>query len=460
MVDNKVPGGWCAGLRWGAPGLVDTNLCSVSNAPPFLFPLFPETRRKVAGMNPSTASGPPGSSSPPAAGLAPARLTSIDAYRGFVMLLMMGEVLSFRRVAQALPDSGVWKFLNWHQSHVNWVGASLHDLIQPSFSFLVGVALPFSIASRAARGQGRPAMALHAFGRALLLILLGVFLRSTSRGMTYWTFEDTLSQIGLGYGFLFVLGMRPARDHWIALGAILAGYWAAFALWPLPGADFDYAGVGVTKEWLAANGLTGFAAHWQKNSNLAWAFDTWFMNLFPREKPFLFNAGGYSTLSFIPTLGTMILGLIAGSVLRSGRPAAGKIRWLAGAGLIALAVGATLGWLGVSPIVKRIWTPGWTIFSGGWCFLLLAGFYGLIDLLGRRRWAVPLVVVGANSIAAYLIAHLFESFIAKNLVTHLGPRVFQFLGAAYQPFVHGAAALFVMWLLLYWMYRRKIFLRI
>ena len=69
-------------------------------------------------------------------------------------------------------------------------------------------------------------------------------------------------------------------------------------------------------------------------------------------------------------------------------------------------------------------------------------------------------MVGANSIAAYLIAHLFESFIAKNLVTHLGPRVFQFLGAAYQPFVHGAAALFVMWLLLYWMYRRKIFLRI
>lgn len=106
-------------------------------------------------MNPSTASGPPGSSSPPAAGLAPApaRLTSIDAYRGFVMLLMMGEVLSFRRVAQALPDSGFWKFLNWHQSHVNWVGASLHDLIQPSFSFLVGVALPFSIASRAAWGR-------------------------------------------------------------------------------------------------------------------------------------------------------------------------------------------------------------------------------------------------------------------------------------------------------------------
>ena len=86
------------------------------------------------------------------------RLASIDAYRGFVMFLMMAEVLRLSRVARAVPESGFWKFLGWHQSHVEWVGCSLHDLIQPSFSFLVGVALPFSIASRAARGQSRSAI--------------------------------------------------------------------------------------------------------------------------------------------------------------------------------------------------------------------------------------------------------------------------------------------------------------
>src|SRR6266542_1555686 len=127
------------------------------------------------------------------------RLASLDAYRGFVMLLMMAEVLRFCEVANARPDSAFWRFLCHHQSHSQWVGCSLHDLIQPSFSFLVGVALPYSIASRLARGQSRLTMAGHALWRALLLILLGVFLRSVGRAHTNWTFEDTLTQIGLGY---------------------------------------------------------------------------------------------------------------------------------------------------------------------------------------------------------------------------------------------------------------------
>src|SRR5688500_3200089 len=109
------------------------------------------------------------------------RLTSIDAYRGLVMFLMMAEALHLARVAAAMPQSAVWKFLAWHQTHVEWVGCTLHDLIQPSFSFLVGVALPFSIASRAARGQSQAAMTWHAVWRALLLVLLGVFLRSSGQ---------------------------------------------------------------------------------------------------------------------------------------------------------------------------------------------------------------------------------------------------------------------------------------
>ena len=101
-----------------------------------------------------------------------ARLTSLDAYRGLVMLLMMAEALNLRQVAQNRPDSAFWKFLAQHQSHAQWVGCSLHDLILPSFSFLVGVALPFSLTSRAARGQSRAEMALHATWRALVLWLL------------------------------------------------------------------------------------------------------------------------------------------------------------------------------------------------------------------------------------------------------------------------------------------------
>ena len=386
------------------------------------------------------------------------RLTSVDAYRGFVMFLMMAEVLRCCRVASAVPESEFWKFLCHNQSHAEWIGCSLHDLIQPSFSFLVGVALPFSIASRAARGQSRARMTWHAAWRALVLVLLGVFLRSVGKSQTNWTFEDTLSQIGLGYVFLFLLGFRPTRDQWIALGLILVGYWAAFALYPLPGAEFDYARVGVPRDW--PHLMSGFAAHWNKNSNPAWAFDTWFLNCFPRQKPFAFNGGGYATLSFIPTLGTMILGLIAGGVLRSARSSPAKVKWLAIAGVISLAAGVALGWLGICPVVKRIWTPSWVLYSGGWCFLLLAAFYAVIDLWNSKRWAFPLVVIGMNSIAAYCIAHLFEGFTATALKTFLGQDAFKLLGNAYEPFVHGAAVLFVLWLLLFWMYRRKIFLRI
>jgi len=400
----------------------------------------------------------PASPLAPTSTAAPARLTSMDAYRGLVMFLMMAEVLWLSRVASAVPDSAFWQFLGHHQSHVAWIGCSLHDLIQPSFSFLVGVALPFSMASRSARGQSRTRMTLHATWRALLLILLGVFLRSIGRHQTNWTFEDTLSQIGLGYAALFLLGFRPVREQWTALGLILVGYWAAFALYPLPGPDFDYGKVGVSSTW--PHLMTGFAAHWNKNSNAAWAFDTWFLNLFPREKPFVCNGGGYSTLSFIPTLGTMILGLIAGGIVRSQRAPWTKVKWLAVAGVIGLAVGAALGWLGICPVVKRIWTPSWVLFSGGWCFLLLAAFYVVIDIGGVRRWAFPLVVIGMNSIAAYCIAHLFDAFISSSLNIHLGTAVFKALGQAYEPLLHGAAVLFVMWLLLFWMYRRKLFLRI
>ena len=382
----------------------------------------------------------------------------MDAYRGFVMLLMMGEVLEFYRVSAVLPGSAFWKFLSYHQSHVEWIGCSLHDLIQPSFSFLVGVALPFSLARRSVDGQPQWRRTVHAFWRAFVLVLLGVFLRSLGRPQTYWTFEDTLTQIGLGYGFLYLLALRSVRTQWIALGIILVGYWFAFVLYPVPGPDFNWSGVGVPPDW--PHRLTGFAAHWNKNANLAWAFDKWFLNLFPREHPFTHNEGGYVTLSFIPTLATMILGLIAGGVLRNGTQPASKFKWLLIAGCMGLVAGTMLGWLGVCPVVKRIWTPSWTLFSGGWCLLLLAGFYALIDILSYKRWAFPLVVVGTNSIAAYLMSHLFVGFITENLLTHFGSNDFTVFGEAFAPVVEGALVLLVLWTLLFWLYRRKIFIRV
>src|SRR3982074_1681507 len=121
-----------------------------------------------------------------------ARNTAIDAYRGFVMFLMMAEVLRLARVSEAFPGNWFWSILAYNQTHVAWAGCSLHDLIQPSFSFLVGVALPYSIASRLGKGGTFGKMFAHALWRSLLLVALGIFLRSTHSTQTNFTFEDTL----------------------------------------------------------------------------------------------------------------------------------------------------------------------------------------------------------------------------------------------------------------------------
>jgi heparan-alpha-glucosaminide N-acetyltransferase len=385
------------------------------------------------------------------------RNLAVDAYRGLVMLLMMGEVLQFAKVSEYHNNSIFWKILAFNQTHTEWFGCSLHDMIQPSFSFLVGVALPYSIRSRQRKGTLFPQMLVHTIWRSLLLIALGIFLRSLHSSQTYFTFEDTLTQIGLGYTFLFLLAFRPVRDQWIAFSAILFGYWLAWALYPVPGPGFNYAAVGVPSDWHHL--YTGFRAHWNKNSNFGQAFDVWFLNLFPREHPFVANEGGYLTLSFIPTLGTMILGLFAGQWFLASAPRQPIRRFLM-AGVALFALGLFFHLAGICPIVKRIWTPSWTLFSGGICFLFLAVFSWIIDVKQWWGWAFPLVVVGTNSIAAYLIAHLWEEFLARNLITNLGAKTFLILGQGLQPLLLGASILLLDWLFLFWMYRRKIFLRI
>lgn len=384
----------------------------------------------------------------PPAPTVPARLMSIDAYRGLVMLLMAAEMMLAtphvaKQVLKTNPDSVVWKAIYEHTSHVEWEGMSLHDMIQPSFSFLVGVVLPFSIASRWAKGQSTGRMLLHAAWRSIALIFLGIYLRSIGKPMTYWTFEDTLTQIGLGYFFLFLLGLSRAWWHWLALIAILAGYWYLWTLYP--------------------EGSTLLSPdHWRKNANMGWKFDVWFLNLFPRESEFTGNEGGYLTLSFIPTLGTMILGLIAGAWLRSGLPSLVKVLFFVLAGAAGIAGGYYLHVYDICPNVKRIWTPTWVLYSGGFCFLGLAFFYLVIDIFRLRALGFPFAVFGMNSIAMYVLTeiedriHFFHNF----LETHLDPGVFSVFGEVYAPMVKGAMVLIIFWLIFYWMYRNKVFVRI
>lgn len=388
------------------------------------------------------------------------RLTSVDAYRGMVMFLMLAEVLHLGGIAKALPESQVWKFLAWHQHHVEWVGCTLHDLIQPSFSLLVGLVLPFSLASREKRGDSTRSQILHALLRSVLLVFLGIFLRSLGKPQTNFTFDDTLTQIGLGYFWLFLLGRTSWKIQLAALVVIVAGYWGWFAMSPLPAADFDWAAVGVTEEWREKHALSGFSAHWNKNSNPAWAFDVWWMNLFPRQAPFTHSGGGYCTLSFIPTLGTMLIGLLAGGWLQSSATHGKKLLGLVLASGVCFGIAFAAHKYDVCPIVKRIWTPSWVFYSGGWCLAILSVFYLVVEIGGWKKWAFPLIVIGSNSIVAYCSEWILVGPIRDALVRHLGEKPFLLLGEVYQPLIQGGAVLLVIWLILLWMNRRGIFVRI
>lgn len=414
------------------------------------------------------------------------RLVSLDAYRGFIMLAMASGGLAIpgvvKEMAKANPDGAVppvWQFLAFHTDHVPWIGCSFWDLIQPSFMFMVGVALPYSYSSRVAKGDKPFKIYGHALWRCVLLVLLGVFLSSNWSKQTNFTFVNVLAQIGLGYFFLYFLVGRGRLVQTAALLAILLGYGYWFYSHPLPPEGFDYKSVGLPADWPL---LEGTFAHWNKNVNAAADFDVWFLNLFPREAPFRFNSGGYQTLNFIPSLGTMLLGLMAGELLRSqDYTNIEKFLRLTFVGLIFVVVGMVLGEM-VCPNVKRIWTPTWTIYSSGFTFLMLAGFYLVIDLWGFKKWTWPLLVVGMNSIAMYCMAQLMKSWIGQTWKVHFGTlytRTVDYLlekewlsstwkadfgdklfGGLYGPILQSAAALLVMWLICVWMYRQKIFIRI
>lgn len=391
------------------------------------------------------------------------RRTSIDVFRGMVMFLMLAEVLEWGKLL-AVKDrfsENVQKVLEWidfHTSHVAWGGCSLHDMIQPAFSFLVGTSLAFSFSKRSREGQSWEWMFFHALVRSLILVFLGIFLRSLGKPSTNFTFDDTLTQIGLGYGLLFFFADR--RPLTIALGAVgvLVFYWLVFALYPLPSSSFNYAAVGVPESW--QHHAKGFAGHWNKNSNAAWAFDVWWMNLFPREKRFEFSEGGYCTLSFIPTLGTMLLGLLAGSWMRdieqSGRRSAVFLTIAA----VCFAGGLAMDHFGICPIVKRIWTPSWVLFSGAICFLWLLVLSWICDDARLTRWSFFFRVIGANSIVAYVMSWTIEGWLKQAIERHFGFAIKTWVPEPYRAFFLGCSVLLIFWLILLWLYRRKIFVRI
>jgi heparan-alpha-glucosaminide N-acetyltransferase len=378
----------------------------------------------------------------------PERFVSLDAYRGFLMLVLATSAFQIHKIRQEYKTGRIWEFLSYQFDHHAWRSCSFWDLIQPSFMFMVGVAVPYSVASRRTKGDPEGRILAHALWRSLLLVVLGVFISSNGSTIkeTDWTFVNVLSQIGLGYTFLVLLQGRGLRLQLGALAAILVGYWMCFVLY-------------------TPSHMYGRSGHWGLQDNFASRFDLWFLNLFPPHT-FTGNKGGYATLNFIPSTATMLIGVMAGEMLRGPRLPMEKFKLLLGGGAACFAVSILCdpqilpyvrgGWL-VCPIVKRIWTPSWALFCSGWTLSILAGFYWIVDVRGWRRWTFPFVVVGMNCTAMYCMWQMFKGWVLQSIQTHLGRRLFE---TPYGPIWASLAWTTVLWLILLWMYRRKIFLRI
>ena len=371
----------------------------------------------------------PGSTAAPAA--VPAqRIMSVDALRGFDMFWIAGGqafVMEFFKLfSNPLPP-----WLERQFDHVEWEGFVGWDLIMPLFLFIVGVAMPFSFGKRLARGDSRSNIYKKVIYRVVMLWVFGMVAQGHLLAFdlnNLQFYSNTLQSIAAGYLISSIaLVELPVRWQAALAGALLVVYWALMMLVPVPGH-----GAGV---------LT-------PDGNLAMWIDRTLLGHFQDGTPYTW------ILSSLGFGATVLMGVLSGHLLRSSLPGRRKALLLAGSGLACL-VG---GWLwGLTfPIIKHIWTSSMVLWSGGWCLLLLALFYWVIDVLGYRRWAFFFIVIGMNAIVAYLapdiipFSHISNTLFA-GLAKHLG---------MFGPVLVAFGTLGVLWLVLYYLYRNRTFVRI
>lgn len=357
------------------------------------------------------------------------RLISVDALRGFDMLWIIGG----SKVAVTLAKASGLEFLantGIHFDHT-WGEFRFYDLIMPLFLFIVGVVMPVSFNKRLERGSSKKDLYHHVLKRVLVLYILGLI---TSGHILTWDISkihlwtNTLHSIAVGYLVSAVL-LLELRMKWqiIVTASLLILYWLILALVPVPGH-----GAGIYRE----------------DVNLALYIDDAVLGHFQE------GSGWTYILSNMTFTASVMLGVFAGKILLSGYDPLKKAGLLALTGLGCIIAGKIWGiWF---PIIHHIWTSSLVLYAGGWSFLLMSVFYLLIDVWGFRRWAFPFTVIGMNAIAIYVATRLFSfSQIGNIFVGGLA----KYLDNWY-PFVQALAALMVIWLILYWFHKKKIYIKI
>ena len=347
------------------------------------------------------------------------RFVALDTYRGFIMLMLIQRSM--------FPSSARHPELAWiltQFDHVEWEGVVFWDLIQPAFMFMVGIAMPFAIAHRLSQGATGRQIFYHVMYRMLKLVVLGQIIWSIATGQLSFYPIQVLSQIGLTYFVTFLILQIPYRLQ-ILLALLLLGIpWALFVLFP------------------------GSEGPFSKVDNIGLVIDR---ALFGINYP-----GHYMAIDLVGGTVITLFGAWTGIFLSRERPRSYILKILLTCAAMAFIISITLEL--VNPIIKRLWTASFIFYSTAWALLFLIGFYWLFKVKQYRKLAFPFVVVGVNSIFIYCVSTLLRNWVGEslNVFTHH----LQFVSA----FAPGLAKLIlfvgVNWYLCYWLYQRKIFIKL
>jgi len=363
------------------------------------------------------------------------RIASIDVLRGLAMFLILGTQIGGAPVFKTFVNLFGPEFVAATAHQFSWTvpGVNLMNVAQSIFIFVVGLVIPFSLGKRLAQTDRR-ATCLHIVRRSLLLFVLGMIAGGhllSLRLDTFYFYNNVLEYISIGYLVCSLLVMcTRVKTQWFVTGGVLLLVWAIWALIPAPGWEGD---------------------RFSTEMNIGIYLDR--LLLGPHGHPFK----GYwsASLNTLSQIGNMLLGVLMGHIIFGSSDKAAKTKLLFACGFGMLLVGWL--WSGVYPSLRMFMTGSYVLEACGLATVLLALLHWLVDIRGHSKWAFFFIVFGANSIAIYMMAHLFKFNLIGNvfvggLCGHLPPAVGDFIQAV--------TAMAVMWLIMCYLYRKKTFLKV
>jgi predicted acyltransferase len=363
------------------------------------------------------------------------RLYSLDALRGFDMFWIMGGEGIFAGLA-TLTGIPIFKWWAEQCEHVPWHGFHFYDMIFPLFLFIAGISFPYSLAKRTAMNESRKSIYKHVISRGLILVLLGiVYNNGVSFDFAQLRYGSVLGRIGLAWMFASLIFMNTKLNFRIIwFFVILIGYWVLLLLFP-------------------AHDL-GSSDIFSREGNLTSYID----RLIMPGKLYLGNHDPEGLLSTVPAIGTALLGMFTGEFLLSkflnDKPLR-KVLCLFLAAVALMVIGKI--WDIVFPINKNLWTSSFVCFVGGLSLLLFSIFYLVIDVWKYKKWAFFFVVIGMNPITIYLTERIINFRSATNF---LFGGFASLMPETWTPLINGIGVTTIAWVLLYVLYKNKIFLKI